>query len=69
MNWMPQDVIDMGDTGVSMVSGPAVWFQPEQEEDVVAALACHGFRCRPDEALVAMASAVGRSGWECARRQ
>lgn len=57
---MPQDVIDMGETGTSMVSGPAVWFEPGQEADVVAALARHGFRCRKNEDLVALASAVGR---------
>ena len=69
LNWMPQDVIDMGDTGVSMVSGPAVWFEPDQEARLVAALVQRGFRCRRDDALVGMASAVGRSGWEHARRQ
>lgn len=66
---MPQDVIELGDTGVSMTSGPAVWFEPEQEGDILAALGSHGFRCHRDDALVAMAAAFGELGWKAARRK
>ena len=68
LRWMPKDVIGLGDAGDSMVSGPAVWFEPKQADDVVVALARHGFVCRRDEAMVAMAAAMDQSGWEDARR-
>jgi hypothetical protein len=58
LQWMPQDVIDMGDTGMSMVSGPALWFEPEQADEVVAALNRHGFTCRRDDALVIAAHSL-----------
>ena len=58
LHWMPQDVIDMGYSGISMVSGPCVGFEPVQEEDVVAALGRHGLTCRRDDALVRAAYAL-----------
>ena len=58
LQWMPQDVIDLGDNGLSMVSGPAVWFEPDQAGQVLAALTPHGFSCRRDGTLVVAAHSL-----------
>lgn len=57
LEWMPSDVLDLGEPGVSMTSGPAVWFEPEQAPVLVAALEERGFACRRDDDLVRGAGA------------
>lgn len=58
LDWVPQEIADMGERGVSMVSGAALFFDPEQEQILVAAFDRHGFRCRRDDDLVAAAHAL-----------
>jgi hypothetical protein len=58
LDWVPKDIAQMGDAGVSMVSGPALCFDPAQEQELVAAFRRHGFRCRRDDNLVRSANAL-----------
>jgi hypothetical protein len=58
LDWVPQDIAGMGESGVSMVSGAALSFDPEQERALVAAFEQHGFRCRRDDDLVAATHAL-----------
>ncbi|MGH7609570.1 MAG: hypothetical protein ACREOD_06485 [Candidatus Dormibacteria bacterium] len=52
LDWVPESVASLGDPGVSIASGPCLWFTPEQEEEVVSAFEAAGFACRRDDYLV-----------------
>jgi hypothetical protein len=58
LDWVPQQIANMGESGVSMVSGAALFFDPAQERDLVAAFEQRGFRCRRDDDLVAATNAL-----------
>lgn len=62
--WMPEEVTDLGEFGESMVTGPGLWFDEDEDLKVraVAALERYGFKCRQDEDLLEAYSYYGVRG-------
>jgi len=58
LDWVPREIARMGESGVSMASGVALFFELDQAEELVAAFAEHGFWCRRDDDLVEAAHAL-----------
>lgn len=56
--WVPKEVAELGQPGVSMSSGPALFFELDQMGELVAALERRGFTCRRDDSLVQAANAL-----------
>ena len=51
LDWLPQEVQDLGEIGFSMVSGEGLWFEPELEDQIVEELANHGYDCVRDDRI------------------
>ncbi len=52
LSWVPKEVAELGESGVSMTSGPALFFDPDRSSEIVAAFEKAGFICRRDDDLV-----------------
>jgi len=58
LDWVPKEIALLGESGISMTSGPALFFELDQIAELVAAFEEHGFACRRDDVLVQAAHAV-----------
>jgi len=51
LDWLPQEVQDLGEIGLSMVSGEGLWFEPELKDRIVEEMAKHGYDCVRDDRI------------------
>ena len=51
LDWLPQEVQDLGEIGLSMVSGEGLWFEPELKDQIVEEMAKHGYDCVRDDRI------------------
>jgi hypothetical protein len=51
LDWLPDEVQELGSIGVSMVSGEGLWLDPELEDRILEEMARHGYDCVRDKRI------------------